>query len=87
MASGGIIVCSFSPNLIFFIFFYAIVGGLGGGILDMLTFEDVWIYFRHSIGKITGVLFFGYGISPALFGALFTFIVNPDNKDASNEKT
>jgi hypothetical protein len=86
MTSGGIIASAFFPNLIFFLFAYAIFSGFGLGILEMLTFEDVWIYFRHAKGKVNGVLFFGYGIAPAIFGAMFTFIVNPDNDEPSHER-
>lgn len=66
-------------------FFFAIVYSIGVGVgTGMACYTPVWPcwdFFPNSKGKVTGLIAFGYGLSPVLFGLLFSILANPDNKE------
>jgi MFS family permease len=86
MAGGGVMLSAVYPNLIVFLVAYGLIGGFGVGLVEVLPLSDIWIYFKHNMGRATGFIFIGVGVGPAVYAALFTFIVNPGNQEPSDTR-
>ena len=79
----GYLAASFTTNPYLFLAIFGVVTGVGEGLTLMTPLYNVWKAFPHSKGKASGVIMFGYGCGPPIFGLLFTFLVNPQNHPAS----
>lgn len=66
-----------------FIFFYFVVFAFGFSTSAYPLLTCLWSYYSKSEGKVTAVIFAGFGISNFIFVLLITFLVNPDNKEAN----
>jgi MFS family permease len=80
---GGLVASSYCPNYYTFLLSYGVAYGLGVGLGMYVVPAIAWAYFPRARGVVTGLVFLGLGLAPLLFGSLFTFLVNPDNKSAT----
>ena len=79
------LVCAYLPNAYLFAAVYGIVTGIGTGLSTFTPVWPAWEFFPKKQGLVAGLIVFGYGLSPALFGLGFTYLINPSNQPATVE--
>ena len=67
-------------NFAAFIFGFAVLMGIGVGLMYIPALVASWSYFPNRKGLITGVILAFYAWSSAIFDPISTAIINPDNK-------
>jgi len=91
IAICGLFFCGaffFSPGLptpFAFAVLYSAGVGIGTGMACYTPVWPCWEFFPTSKGRVTGIIAFGYGLSPVLFGLLFSVLVNPTNAQPTIE--
>lgn len=91
IAICGVFFCGaffISPNLqppFAFAVLYSVGVGVGTGMACYTPVWPCWEFFPNSKGKVTGIIAFGYGLSPVLFGLLFSLLANPTNAQPTIE--
>ena len=71
--------CAYCPNAYLFAGVYGVMSGLATGLSTFTPVWPAWDFFPRNHGLVAGLIVFGYGLSPAFFGMIFTYLVNPDN--------
>jgi MFS family permease len=85
MAIGGtcivvpLFLCSLITNFYLFVFFYAVVVGLGFGLLYMVSLRNAWQFFPSKKGMLSGMIMSCYSFGAILWVLLTKAIANPDN--------
>ena len=91
IAVCGVLFCGaffFAPDLdppLAFAVLYSVGVGVGTGMACYTPVWPCWEFFPDSKGKVTGIIAFGYGLSPVLFGLLFSVLANPNNEQPEIE--
>lgn len=86
LAIGGsifvlsILVASYMTNFYFFLLFYAILTGLGYGIIYMLPLKSAWSFFPNRKGTIGGLILASHS-----FGAIGWSFFTADSMNPLNE--
>jgi len=66
-----------------FILFYLGFIGLGYALLAFPLLKCLWSHFSEEEGMVTGILFGVFGFATFFFLLLVTYIVNPNNEEAT----
>jgi len=79
------LACAYIPNAYLFAGVYGVMTGVATGLSTFTPVWPAWEFFPKNQGLVAGLIVFGYGLSPALFGIGFTYLINPTNKPATLE--
>lgn len=78
----AIFISSFMPDFWSFMFFYAIVYGLGSGLLYLVPIYICSLHFPNKKGLISGIIVSGNGMATLFAGQMSQGIINPNNQKA-----
>ena len=68
-------------NPIYFMVLYSLGVGVGSGAAIFICALESWKHFSaKSKGKVLGIITASYGLGPAVFNPLFSFLCNPNNE-------
>ncbi|XP_060077419.1 monocarboxylate transporter 12-like [Ylistrum balloti] len=79
IASVGLFISSFSPNLDVMIIFYGITGGIGFGLFYLPSIVIIGEYFDKRIALATGIAVCGAGVGAFVFAPLTEFLLETYN--------
>lgn len=74
-------------NTYFVVVVFGLFVGFGCGILSISSLWPCWNHFGSTNSKITGIIVIGYSIGSGICGAIFTYIVNPQNDPPSGDQS
>lgn len=77
---GGVFISSYLKSKGAFIFFYAILFGLGVGVSYFIPLMCGWEWLPNNRGFVSGFIVGGYGFGSFFFGLLAMYLVNPNNE-------
>jgi MFS family permease len=80
---SGILISSFTTNMLAFILTYGIMNGIGSGISYMVPMIIAWEYFPERKGLMTGLIVGSYGLGSFVFSFVSEALVNPEGGAAS----
>ena len=82
---GGLIWCSaiycaqFPESFALFFFIYAVIGGIGFGMIYFVPLLCAWSYFPNRRNLVAGIILCCFSLNAIVTSAITTTIVNPFN--------
>lgn len=77
-------LCAYMDNYYFLIYFYSFMSGSSCGLGYLMGIYITWTYYPEKKGLVTGIILFTAGVSASILSPLTTYVVNPNNKEASD---
>lgn len=84
--AGGFIYCTaialsaYMHDFYLFLFFYAILAGVGYGIIYMLPLKNAWLYFPNKKGMVGGIILASHSFAAIGWSFFTSSLINPDNE-------
>jgi MFS family permease len=82
-ANIAVLWCSWIKNYGLFIFVYAVLNGVLGGLVYMNPLILAWSYYPKKRGEISGLIVAGYAFGSFVFNFVALAVVNPDGEKQS----
>jgi MFS family permease len=76
---GSIFIASFINEYLVFVLFYAIISGIGYGIVYMLPVKNAYSFFPNNKGLVGGLIMSFYSLGAVLWSFVSKGIINPEN--------
>ena len=85
LAIGGtifaiaIMTSTFMTNLYLFVLFYAVISGVGYGIIYILPLKNAWLFFPTKKGMIGGIILSSHSFAAIGWTFFTSTMINPNN--------
>ena len=85
LAIGGtifaiaILTSTFMTNLYLFVLFYAVISGVGYGIIYILPLKNAWLFFPTKKGMIGGIILSSHSFAAIGWTFFTSTMINPNN--------